>query len=284
MAQGTSRRHQEKFDETENRAIDQKTPMTAPAIFESIRRQGETELKRPNSSLAISGLIAGLALGFSPLAQALFHSHLPDTDWRPLVTSLGYTLGFIIVILGQLQLFTENTITAVCPVLDDPCRESFSALAQLWVLVFTFNVIGAGTFGWILWLTQELQPQVWQAVLEIADHTLSKPWPEVLLRGVGAGWLIAALVWSLANAEGTKLWVIIVFMYFVALAGFAHVIADTTKAVAMAMQGSIGWMPAMAGYVLPALIGNIVGGTVVFTGLTWAQLRSELAADPQDAA
>ncbi len=265
-------------DAEEDRAIEERAPIAAPAIFEAIRRQGEAELNRPISSLAASGFIAGIALGFSALTKALLQSHLPDTEWRPLVSSLGYTVGFLIVILGQLQLFTENTITAVCPALDKPGRESLRCLLRLWGIVLTFNLIGAGVFGYVLYLVADVQPGVWDALVYMADKALGHSWLEVLLRGVGAGWLVASLVWVMSNAD-SKTIVIVIFTYLIALAGFAHVIAGTAEAAAMIFAGEVGVVEAVWGYILPALLGNIIGGTVLFTGLTWAQLRAEVARD-----
>lgn len=278
MDQRVHDKSEDTVDAEEDRAIEERAPIAAPAIFEAIRRQGEAELNRPMSSLAASGFIAGIALGFSALTKALLHSHLPDADWRPLVSSLGYTVGFLIVILGQLQLFTENTITAVCPALDKPGRESLRCLARLWSLVLTFNLIGASVFGYVLYVVSDVQPGVWDALVEMSDKSLDHSWLEVMFLGVGAGWLLASLVWVLSNAD-SKTFVIMIFTYLIALAGFAHVIAGTAEASAMIFAGRVGLFEAVGGYILPALLGNILGGTVLFTGLTWAQLRAEVASD-----
>lgn len=278
MDQRVHDKSEDTVDAEEDRAIEERAPIAAPAIFEAIRRQGEAELNRPMSSLAASGFIAGIALGFSALTKALLHSHLPDADWRPLVSSLGYTVGFLIVILGQLQLFTENTITAVCPALDKPGRESLRCLARLWSLVLTFNLIGASVFGYVLYVVSDVQPGVWGALVEMSDKSLDHSWLEVMFLGVGAGWLLASLVWVLSNAD-SKTFVIMIFTYLIALAGFAHVIAGTAEASAMIFAGRVGLFEAVGGYILPALLGNILGGTVLFTGLTWAQLRAEVASD-----
>lgn len=80
-------------------------------VYEAIRQEAETELNRPNSALFWSGLAAGLCIGFSFISQALLQTSLPDTPWQSLVSKLGYSVGFVIVILGRQQLFTENTLT-----------------------------------------------------------------------------------------------------------------------------------------------------------------------------
>ncbi len=77
-------------------------------VDEAIRREGDKELARPSSALAFSGLAAGLSMGFSLIAEGLLRAHLPDVVWRPLIVKLGYALGFLVVILGRQQLFTET--------------------------------------------------------------------------------------------------------------------------------------------------------------------------------
>lgn len=255
--------------------MENRSPIRPTVIFESIRRKGNEELSRTVFSLALSGLVAGIALGFSVFSEALLRQYLPATEWRPLVENLGYTIGFLIVILGQMQLFTENTITAVCPVLDSPSMRSFGRLLRLWIVVLIFNLIGAVLFGLFLVLVKDMQPATSAAILDLSRHAMSHDWIETMTRGLGAGWLIAALVWILPNAEGAKPLVIIVVTYLIALADFSHVIAGTTEASILVFSGELSTFEALYGFTLPSLIGNVVGGTAFFTILTWGQIRAE---------
>lgn len=270
--------HNEALTTRERDALAEQEPMRAVAIFESIRREGRTELNRPLEALTMSGLVAGLALGFSVLAQALIHAQLPDTDWRILIDGFGYCFGFLLVILGQLQLFTENTIKAVCPVLDRPTLAVAARVARLWALVLGSNVAGAAAFGAALWLTRTSQPAIWEAVGELSRHALAHGFGETLLRGVGAGWLMAALVWMLPNAGGARSLVVVVVTYVIVLAGFSHVVAGATEAAVLVLMGERSLASALGGYILPSALGNLLGGTVLFTVLVWVQIRNELKA------
>lgn len=271
-----TRKNEQAFEEHELEEIESRAPARAPVIFETIRRKGDEELARPVVSLAASGLLAGIALGLSVMAQALLRAHLPDTEWRPLVDNFGYSIGFLLVVLGQLQLFTENTITAVCPVLDAPRPKIFFRVVRLWTVVFASNVVGAAIFGYILYATQGMQPKVWEAITEISMHSLDHSWLETMTRGIGAGWLIAILVWIMPNSEGSKPLMIIIVTYLIGLAGFTHVIAGTTEAAVVAWSTPQTGLDVAWSFVLPAFIGNLLGGTVFFTFLTWAQIRAEL--------
>jgi formate/nitrite transporter FocA (FNT family) len=94
-----------------NTKAEERTFVSAKVVHEAVRLSGLEELERPANALAWFGLAAGLSAGFSLVAEGLLQSHLPDQPWRPLITKLGYPLGFLIVILGKQQLFTENTVT-----------------------------------------------------------------------------------------------------------------------------------------------------------------------------
>ncbi|MEZ5778644.1 MAG: formate/nitrite transporter family protein [Paracoccaceae bacterium] len=275
-AEPADEKHEDKLKDHEIETIEDHAPIRAVAIFEAIRREGKLELERPVSALTMSGLVAGMALGLSVLVEASFRRHLPDADWRPLVESLGYTVGFLVVILSQMQLFTENTIKAVCPVLDEISGMMIARLLRLWFLVLGANIAGAAAFGLVLYWTRDYQPAVWHAMRELSLEALGYGWTETLLRGVGAGWLIAALVWMMPNAGDAKAYVIILMTYLVALADFAHVVAGTTEATLLVMAGDRTIAAAAGGFVLPAVIGNVLGGTVFFTVLTWVQIRTEL--------
>lgn len=274
--QAQEEKHKASLTDHEMEAIEDHTPIRAVAIFEAIRREGRMELHRPFNALAASGFVAGVALGLSVLSLGLLRSLLPVTDWRPLLESFGYSVGFLIVILGQMQLFTENTIKAVCPVLDDPSRAMLFRLMRLWALVLGFNMAGAGTFGAVLWMTQNYQPEVWSAMREISLHAVSFGWGETVLRGIGAGWLVAALVWMTPNAGDSRASVIVLITYLIAVADFSHVVAGTTEVSLLVLSGDLGALRAAGGYLLPAAIGNFLGGTVFFTILAWVQIRTEL--------
>jgi formate/nitrite transporter FocA (FNT family) len=103
--------------EKQQEVVEEHLPLRSPMVYEVVRQEGEIELGRPLASLWWSGVAAGIAMYSSLLALGVLNEHLPDEPWKPLVANFGYCFGFIIVVLGRLQLFTENTITAVLPLL-----------------------------------------------------------------------------------------------------------------------------------------------------------------------
>src|SRR5690349_3621542 len=140
MGKANQGRSRARHDEVE-RATENATPST-PVIYEAVRRLGEEEMARPGTSLWWSGLAAGLSISFSLLAEAILRLQTPEAPWRNLVTSLGYPLGFLMVVLSRQQLFTETTITVMLPVMAEPTLEKVGRAARMWGIVLAANLTG----------------------------------------------------------------------------------------------------------------------------------------------
>src|SRR4051812_39059006 len=185
------------LSESEQHEAEERSAVTPAVVHEAGRREGEDELERSNSALAWSGLAAGLSMGFSLIAEGLMRSRLPDAPWRPLIAKLGYSAGFLLVILGRQQLFTENTLTPMLPLFHKKNRETLANVARLWTLVFLANMAGALVISCALAKTAAFPPEVHTAFREIATESSNLGIGIVMLRGIFAGWLIAMLVWML---------------------------------------------------------------------------------------
>lgn len=125
-------------------------PSRAMAIHEHIRQDGEKEMERDAMALFWSAIAAGLSMGASLLAKGIFHVQLEGVPGGFLLENLGYTFGFVIVIMARQQLFTENTVTAVLPVMQNPTLGNFGLLMRLWSVVLLGNIIGTGIAAWAL--------------------------------------------------------------------------------------------------------------------------------------
>lgn len=241
-------------------------------IHEAILADGEEELDRPTSALAWSGLAAGMSMSFSLIAEGLLKHHLPDANWSPAVAKLGYCFGFLVVVLGRQQLFTENTLTVVIPILHHKTAAAFLNLLRVWAVVLAANLLGGLVVAWVLAHTNSFEPPVREAFLQIGRKALEPDALTVLLRGVYAGWLIALLVWLLPASGPAKLGVIVALTYLVGLGQFSHVIAGAIEVFYVAAAGHAGWWHVVSGFVLPALAGNILGGVLLTATLNHAQV------------
>jgi len=249
-----------------------RTSVAAVVVHEAIRKDGEEELRRPASALAWSGLAAGLSMGFSFLGQALFRTYLPDAKWRPLIASLGYPLGFLIVIIGRQQLFTENTLTAIIPLLARRNLTTLASVLRLWTVVLVANLIGAHLFAWVIAYTPVLGPEFQTSLRQIAEKAAAVSFGVAVLRGIFAGWLIAMVVWMLAATDSAHVPIIVILTYIVGLANLTHIVAGSVEVLFLVMAGAKSWWSFACGYMIPALIGNIIGGVSLVSALNHAQV------------
>lgn len=257
--------------EQQEKQVERVESTSLPVIHEVIRMRGEQELARSNAMLFWSGLAAGMSMGFSLIAEGLFNAHLPHASWAPLVSKLGYAFGFIVVILGRQQLFTENTLTPVLPVLAKRTLSTAMQTLRLWAIVLVSNLIGALCVALVLSHSNAFEQSVRDAFLELGTRALAPSFGTVLLRGIFAGWLIALMVWLLPFAETSRVWVIVIVTYVIGLGGFAHVIAGSVETLYMVVTGQRTVADYVLGFFLPALAGNIIGGVSLVAALAHAQ-------------
>src|SRR5436190_20558598 len=124
----------EKSKLQEDEAKERSSP-SGTVVYKAILTEGEDELKRSSSALFWSGLAAGLSMGFSLVGEGLLRAYLPEAHWRPLVAKFGYSIGFLFVVLGRQQLFTENTLTPILPLLSKKPHAHLSNVLRLWCVV-----------------------------------------------------------------------------------------------------------------------------------------------------
>ena len=252
-------------------------PSRAAAIHEQIRQEGEKELERDGQALLWSAVAAGLSMGASLMAKGILHVRLPAGPGSFLIENLGYTLGFIIVIMARQQLFTENTLTAVLPVMQKPTVNNFIILLRLWGVVLAGNLLGTAlvAFGFIHLPVFDSATQ--QAFVFLSQSLVSQAPSEIFAKSIFSGWIIATMVWMLPQAGNAKLPVIIIMTWLVGIGDLSHIVVGSVEVFYLVFNGDIPWYQFFYPFALPTLAGNIVGGTFIFALLSHAQIRNDLA-------
>ena len=260
------------LEEQEKKKADEEESLNASITYEVIRREGEKELERSPQALAWSGLAAGLSMGFNLVAEGLLRSHLPDAAWRPLVAKLGYSVGFLIVILGSQQLYTENTLTPIVPLMTRKTGEMLGRVLRLWAIVLVTNLLGTIIFAWVVARTTLFDMEVHSAFLSLSSEALRGDFATTFVRAIFAGWLIALLVWMLPGAQMEQVPVIVGMTYLVGLAGLAHIVAGSVEVAYLVARGAATWGDYLGRFVLPTLLGNTLGGVTLVAALNHAQV------------
>lgn len=260
----------------EVRSVTKRRKLRAAVVYEIIRVEGEGELARTFGALWWSALAAGISIGFSVLAQALLVAYLPDVPGAAIIENVGYSVGFLIIILSRQQLFTENTLTAVLPVMSRKQWLWFWVMLRLWGIVLAANLVGCLLFASFLAYSGALPANIAEAMREVGGKLMANTPMEMFVKGIVSGWLIAALVWMLPSAEGTEIFAITLITYLIALGGFTHVVAGSAEALYLWLSGHESFAHVSLGFFLPTLVGNVAGGTLMFAVLSYAQVREEI--------
>lgn len=254
--------------------VDDRRAASALIVHEVVRRQGIEELERPAASLMWSGITAGIAIGLSLLGKAVMDTAVPAGPWTPLLQALGYALGFVVVILGRMQLFTESTLSAVLPLATEPSVHNLLRTLRLWAIVLAANLIGTFAFAGFAMLGGLGVEQAAELV-RVSGAVLEHQGVDGFLAGIPSGILLASVVWTLPSAEGQKVTLIVLLTGLIDLGGFAHIIAGAAEMWVLVIHGDMCAAQAI-GFFLPVLLGNIVGGSMLFALLAHAQVRGEI--------
>lgn len=261
---------------TEEQEIREAGSLSSKQLYEVIRREGEEELGRPTRSLVWSGTAAGILISFSVLGEAILRAYLPDVEWRYLVENFGYCFGFLLVILGRMQLFTENTITTIFPLVNDRTVNCSLRVARLWSVVLAANIVGAAVAAAFIAYSGSFSADILTYVTELSDHATGFPPLEAFVRAVPAGILIASIVWMLPGQKGSDVLVIVLFTWLIAAGDFTHVIAGSVEMWFMIFEGKLSLSDGIFAFFFPVLLGNILGGSAVFAMLAWGQVVAEV--------
>lgn len=253
-------------------AAQESSRLSALEIFTAAARTGEEELRRSMTGLGFSGLAAGLQMGLSGLGAATIAYAIGGGDtMNGLLPALLYPMGFIVVVLGRAQLFTENTLFPVILVLEQ--KRHLGRMLKLWGVVFVSNVAGALLFALLMTKTPALSPGIADALVELGTHVVQGSFGSLFWAGVAGGWIIALMAWLVTATRFMLGQLVLVYLttFVVGAAGLAHSIAGSAEALSAVLVGAVspsqylGWLAAAA-------LGNTVGGVVMVSMLNYGQV------------
>ncbi|EAS3258741.1 hypothetical protein HZ389_000601 [Salmonella enterica] len=268
---------EEKQSGKEIEVDEDRLPSRAMAIHEHIRQDGEKEMERDAMALLWSVIAAGLSMGASLLAKGIFHVQLEGVPGGFLLENLGYTFGFIIVIMARQQLFTENTVTAVLPVMQNPTLSNVGLLMRLWGVVLLGNLIGTGVAAWAFKYMPIFDEETRDAFVKIGMEVMKNSPTEMFANAIISGWIIATMVWMFPAAGGAKIVVIILMTWLIALGDTTHIVVGSVEILYLVFNGTLPWSDFLWPFALPTLAGNICGGTFIFALMSHAQIRNDMS-------
>lgn len=246
-------------------------------ILEQEIAAGLTELERPAPALLLSGLSAGLDVSLSLLLMAVMKT-LTQGESRvvsEILVAMMYAAGFLFVVLGRSELFTEHTTLAVLPVLDG--RASLAQLGRLWGLIYVANQVGAAAFAaFLVFLGPRLGVIETRVFGDIASGLVDHPGWVILLSGVLAGWLMGLLSWLVAASRDTigQIFIVALVTTAIGLAHLHHAVVGTAEVLAGVFSGQGATLADFGKFLLWATLGNILGGVFFVALIKFGHIRS----------
>jgi formate/nitrite transporter FocA (FNT family) len=270
MPESNTAEVEEQQSPSESQQKDLQRP-SAEDIYEQVATNARQELERSSIALAISGFGAGAFMGLSALGTAIGFALVSDSTHARILSRMFYPLGFIIVIIGRSQLFTENTLYPVALVLKE--KRQFWNTMRLWAIVLPTNVLGAFAFALLATHTSGIEPSFVSTMSEMGAKAISHPASTVFWSGVVAGWMIALAAWLVSASHSVTGSVMVIWMltYVVGLGDFAHCIASSCEILTTVLSHHAPWL-AFFQWFGPAVSGNIIGGVCLVTILEYGQV------------
>ncbi len=251
----------------------------ARELHRAVSEEGVAEMNRSTRALFWSGLAGGLAITASLIAEGSLASRLPPSDTRDLIIAFGYPIGFLIVVLGRMQLFTESTVTAMLPLVSKPSWSSSLRTLRLWGIVLGSNMTGTAITAALFAFVPIGDPGLRDGMLEVSAKIAEHGPVFTFVNAIPAGFFIAILAWTLPNARDQAFLVISAITYLLAIGGFSHSVVGSNETFLLLFAGKIDVVPAIFGFLLPAICGNLFGGAGLFAVLAHAQVSDEMAAE-----
>jgi formate/nitrite transporter FocA (FNT family) len=246
---------------------------SAADIYERVKRDALVELDRPVAALAFSGLFAGASVGFGAVASAAATVALAGHHDGRLVGAIFFPIGFIVVIIGRAQLFTENTLYPVTLVLDE--RRHLLATLRIWSVVLGANLIGAALFALLVTKTAALTPDIVAKVADDGHRATLGSWASFFWSAVLGGWAIALVAW-LIQSSGVVIGQIVLIwtlVFAVGLLGLDHSVSTTIEVMCAGIKHEVQFGHALAWFAA-VLLGNIAGGVLITAVLNYGQVRA----------
>jgi formate/nitrite transporter FocA (FNT family) len=237
-------------------------------VFQRIVAAADEEIDTGVRELFFSGLAAGFAITLTFLLYATLYA---KTDGDPILSVILYPIGFVYIILGGYQLYTENTLPPVALVLER--LASIPALLRVWVVVLVGNFAGGIVGALVLSQTGVFDASTAAAATSIAQKGLQTPFWDLFFKACFAGLIVAGIVWLDFAARDTISRLVLVFIAFLAvpLGNLFHVVVSFTEAMYLVFQGQAAVLPALSGFILPVLLGNTIGGVLLVTVVNYFQ-------------
>ena len=250
----------------------------ALSVFTVAMEKGKKRLARSWLEMFMSGVIGAIHVTFGAVAMA---AAAGAAGWKTnpgvalLVGSLFFPIGFILLKLSQSELFTENFLVPVMPVIDG--KESPLLLIKLWSLTLVGNLLGAVLFSLMVYIGGKgvLGKLPAGFLVFLTHHKLTRSFLETFMSAVFAGAIITTMTWLVlaTKSDVAKLIAIWSCIFVMAIGSFTHVVVSTSEVLLGKIYGAdVTFDIWLSKLFIPASLGNLVGGMFLIAFLHYLQV------------
>lgn len=250
----------------------------SPEIIEEASLIGQKRLDRSLAGSAITAFIGGMSVSFGAVAMiwaaASVSGEVATPSLAHLIGSLFFPVGFVILLVGKSELFTENFFLPVTAILER--HGTIRDLAKLWGVSLIFNLLGGLVFALLISRGHVLDSRPIEQFATLAEHKVAYGFWTAFVKAIFAGWLMTMLTWLLVAAEsfGPRLAIIWMIGTLIVLGQFNHVIISAAEIfIAILTGANVTFLDWFTDNFIPALLGNIIGGVIFVTLLFYVQAQ-----------
>src|SRR3954449_6924711 len=204
-------------------------------IFERTRKEGARRLERPLPEVISTALAAGFDIVAGIVVLALLESQLEHqfgTKAAHVFGSIGFGIGFVFLIVGRGELFTENFLVPLAG-LHGKERNAWWKIAELWTVSPIFNVIAGGFMAFLLSIHSVLPFGTGSVIVHVSETIYANGWLALFISAIFAGALITAMTWFVEGQSSMLVRIVVSWIagFILALGSFNHVIVVTLELI-----------------------------------------------------
>lgn len=240
--------------------------------------EGSQRLHRSWREVLVTGFFGGTDIAVGVLA---YLAVLNATD-QPLLAGLAFSVGFLALLLGRSELFTEGFLVPVTTVAAK--RASVAQLLKLWSGTLVANLAG----GWVLmWLIMTALPRLHEQTVESAMHYATAPLSlETVALSLLGGMVITLMTRMQHGTDSVPGKIAAAIAGALLLAGLQlfHSILDSLLIFGALITGDapFGYLDWLSWFGYTA-VGNVVGGLLLVTLLRLVRSKDRLQEERRDA-
>ena len=249
-------------------------------IWDESVKEGSRRLQRGTLGMASTGVIGGVDVMIGIMALTVVSGALAVVVPEPVAHvggSLVFGVGFVLIILGRSELFTENFLVPIAPVLRR--LAPVSAVARLWTVTALANLVGIFVLAAIFTRAGLVPPETLDAAGKVADTFAERDFIAALLSAIIAGTVMTLFTWiaTAVELDVARIGIALIVGFILAAPSLNHAIVgfgEMSFGLLAGTTSSAEWIDVAQNFPV-SVLGNLIGGLGFVTLARVLQVQGE---------